>query len=172
MSDDNHRRLVLLRHGHAEWADVPDRDRLLTDRGRAAATGVGRWLQSTGVAPDLVLCSPAVRTRETWKLVAAQLARRPRTVYEDRVYEASPGELIALLNELPDDATAVAVIGHNPGLHGLAQVLAGDAADDLAARLQREGFPAAAAAVLTFDGGWPDLEPGVGTLVSLRQSES
>ena len=62
-----------------------------------------RWLGCQGHSFDLALCSTAVRTRETWKLAVQELPHRPRTVYEERLYEASLGDLIALLNETPDE---------------------------------------------------------------------
>ncbi|CAM5715549.1 hypothetical protein SALBM217S_09985 [Streptomyces griseoloalbus] len=61
-------------------------------------------LADTGVPFDQALCSTSVRTRETWKLAVQEFPQRPKTVYEERIYEASPGELIAVLNETPDDA--------------------------------------------------------------------
>lgn len=101
---------------------------------------------------------------ETWKLAVHELPERPKTVYEERIYEASPGELIALLNETPDDAQNVVLIGHNPGVQSLADILAGSAEGDARERMNRLGFPAAAFAVLSFEGAWKSLEPGVTTL--------
>lgn len=125
----------------------------------------GRKLADSGVAFDLALCSTAVRTRETWKLAVHEFPKRPKTVYEERIYEASPGELIALLNETPDDAQNVLLIGHNPGVQGLADILAYASEGDARERMTRRGFPAAAFAVLTITGPWKSLEPGTATLV-------
>src|SRR5690606_36655531 len=91
--------------------------------------------------------------------------QRPKTVYEERIYEASPGELIALLNETSDETQNVLLVGHDPGIQGLADVLAGSAEGDARVRMDRRGYPAAAFAVLTFTGSWKSLEPGVATLV-------
>jgi phosphohistidine phosphatase len=165
MSVAEPRRIVLFRHAKADWPQVTDHERPLADRGRMDAAVAGRKLADTGIPFDLALCSTAVRTRETWKLAVQELPHRPKTVYEERVYEASPGELIAVLNETPDDAQTVVLIGHNPGVQGLADVLAGAAEGDARERMTRRGFPAAAFAVLTFTGSWKTLEPGVGTLV-------
>lgn len=88
-----------------------------------------------------------------------------RTVYEERIYEASPGELIALLNETPEDVRDLVLIGHNPGIHGLAEILAGSVEGDADGRMNAHGFPAASFAVLTFDGSWKSLEPAAATLV-------
>ena len=71
-------------------------------------------------------------------------------MYEERLYEASLGELIALLNETPDDVADLLLIGHNPGMHALADALAGEAEGDALARMNRSGFPTSAFAVLAF----------------------
>ncbi|MFF5443876.1 SixA phosphatase family protein [Streptomyces sp. NPDC012888] len=165
MSADTPRRIVLLRHAKADWPDVADHDRPLAERGRQDAPAVGLKLAETGIRFDLALCSTAVRTRETWKLAAPKLEHRPRTAYEERLYEASLGELIALLNEVPDEVADLLVIGHNPGMHALADALAGRSEGDTLARMSRTGFPTSALAVLTFTGSWKSVEHGVGTLV-------
>ncbi|WP_395297080.1 SixA phosphatase family protein [Kitasatospora hibisci] len=166
MSTEQTRRIVLVRHAKAEWSDGDDHDRPLADRGRKDAPAAGRRLAGAGIAPDLALVSTAVRTRETWGLIFAELLTRPRTVYEERVYEATPGELIALLNEVPDDVADLVLVGHNPGMHALADALAGEADGDLAARMHRSGFPTAAVAVLTFTGSWKSVEHGVARLAA------
>ncbi|MEU6913801.1 SixA phosphatase family protein [Streptomyces olindensis] len=164
MSVAEPRRIVLFRHAKADWPQVTDHERPLADRGRMDAAEAGRRLADTGIAFDLALCSTAVRTRETWKLAVQEFPQRPKTVYEERIYEASPGELIAVLNETPDDAQNILVIGHNPGIQGLADILAGSAEGDARERMGRRGFPAAAFAVLSYTGAWKSLEPGVATL--------
>ncbi|MEU0117762.1 histidine phosphatase family protein [Streptomyces bobili] len=165
MSVAEPRRIVLFRHAKADWPQVTDHERPLADRGRQDAAVAGRKLTDSGIAVDLALCSTATRTRETWKLAVHELPHRPRTVYEERIYEASPGELIALLNEVPDDVRNLVLVGHNPGIEGLAEVLSGTAEEDARERMTRRGFPAAAYAVLTFDGSWKSLEPGTASLV-------
>ncbi|MGW1893075.1 SixA phosphatase family protein [Streptomyces sp. NPDC002004] len=165
MSVAEPRRIVLFRHAKADWPQVSDHERPLTDRGGQDAHLAGSRLVDTGIPFDLALCSTAARTRETWKLAAHEFPQRPKTVYEERIYEASPGELIALLNETPDDVRNLLLIGHNPGVQGLADVLTARSEGDALAHMRRRGFPAAAYAVLTFDGSWKSLEPGVGTLV-------
>ncbi|MET9966215.1 histidine phosphatase family protein, partial [Streptomyces sp. NPDC006356] len=158
MSVAEPRRIVLFRHAKADWPQVNDHERPLADRGRKDAAEAGRRLADTDVPFDLALCSTATRTRETWKLAVHEFPHRPKTIYEERVYEASPGELIALLNETPDDAQNVLLIGHNPGVQGLAEILSGAAESEARERMTRRGFPAAAFAVLSFSGGWKTLE--------------
>jgi phosphohistidine phosphatase len=158
------RKLVLLRHAKADWPEGSDHDRPLAERGRMDAPAAGRRLADLGVTADLALCSTARRTRETWKLAVAELPDRPRTVYEERIYEAVPGALIELLNEVGDEAATVLLIGHNPGIQALTQILAGRTEGDRAARLNGRDFPTAAFSVLEFTGPWKSLEPGTATL--------
>ncbi|MEV6763318.1 histidine phosphatase family protein [Streptomyces sp. NPDC051105] len=165
MSVAESRRIVFFRHAKADWPQVTDHERPLADRGRTEAAVAGRKLADSGIAFDLALCSTSVRTRETWKLAVHELAHRPKTVYEERVYDASPGELIAVLNEVPDDAQDVILIGHNPGVHAVTEILTGSSEDDARDHMNRRGFPTAAFAVMTFEGSWKSLEPGAATLV-------
>ncbi|MCX5344440.1 MULTISPECIES: SixA phosphatase family protein [Streptomyces] len=165
MSVDTPRRIVLLRHAKAEWSQDSDHERPLAERGRKDAPVAGRKLVDSGIVLDLALCSTAVRTRETWKLAVHEMPHRPRTVYEERLYEASPGELIALINETPDDVHDLLVIGHNPGMHAVADALSESGEGDALARMNRGGFPTAAFAVVEFSGSWKGVEHGVGKLV-------
>ncbi|MDX3118787.1 MULTISPECIES: histidine phosphatase family protein [Streptomyces] len=165
MSVAEPRRIVLFRHAKADWPQVTDHERPLAERGRRDAAIAGRKLTDTGIPLDLALCSTSTRTRETWKLAVHEFPQRPKTVYEERIYEASPGELIALLNESPDDVRNIVMIGHNPGIEGLAEILSGRSEGDAGERMRRRGFPTAAFAVVSFEGPWKALEPGAATLL-------
>lgn len=165
MSVDVPRRIVLLRHAKADWPEVADHDRPLAERGRKDAPVAGRRLAEIGIVPELTYCSTAQRTRETWKLVVHELPRRPKTVYDDRLYEASPGELIAVLNETPEEVRDLLLVGHNPGVHALADALSAQAEPGVRERMTRSGFSTAALAVVAFDGSWKSVELGVGRLV-------
>lgn len=159
------RQLVLLRHGKAAPSDTDDHERPLTDKGFTQAKAAGVWLATTNVAPQLTLCSTALRCRQTWHAVATELPDHPRTVHDDRIYEASPGQLIALLREIPDEIDTVLLVGHNPGMHALATILPTAADSDTRTRLSRTGFPPAAVAVLTLTTPWTAIEPTTADLV-------
>jgi len=114
---------MLLRHAKSDWPDLPDRDRPLAKRGRRDAPVIGRWLHDQGYQPEIVICSAAVRTRETWDLVAPELGGSPSVTFEPRAYGASALTLLYLVRELPADCRAALLIGHNPGVSELASTL-------------------------------------------------
>jgi len=117
--------LHLLRHAKSSWDDDgDDHARPLTRRGREAARLIGESLPKVDTRIDLVLCSSAVRTRETAGFVLASLEPAPKIHYEDGLYLASRTVLMQRLCELEERYDTVMVIGHNPGLHELAMALA------------------------------------------------
>jgi len=159
--------LVLMRHAKAGWDDEAqeDIDRPLTPRGRDEAVHMGNWLAGQAFAPDLLLASSARRARETAELVGPRLAPPPGQRLDQALYMASPGTILAALQGLPDDLARVLVIGHNPGLHGLALLLTGTGARPERLRLQSR-FPPAAVAMFRFESRhWRELAPGAGFLV-------
>lgn len=168
MASDTTRRLILLRHAKSDWPDVPDRDRPLAKRGRRDAPRIGRWLHEHGYQPDVVVCSSARRTRQTWDLVAPELGGSPAVRFEPRAYAASAMTLLYLAQELPSRYRTALLIAHNPGLSELASQLA--AAPDIG-KVTGNGprpvisLPTAAVAVLEFPGDWPSLTPGHARLV-------
>ena len=159
------RRLVLLRHAKSDWPDVADHDRPLAKRGRRDAPAVGRWLGRSGYGPDAVICSTALRARETWELASAGLraaapGAAPAVRYESRVYEATVLGLLMLVREFPPEWRTALLIGHNPGMAELTAGLADPSSDPPSA------FPTAAVAVLAVPGAWADTAPGEASLVS------
>jgi phosphohistidine phosphatase len=123
-----HRRLTLLRHGHAAAADAttPDRDRPLTAQGEADATAMGQRFRAQGARPSLILVSPALRTLQTARLVAGALGYPLEFLQrEPELYLASPEDILAVLGRQDDAFQDVLVCGHNPGLSELAASLSG-----------------------------------------------
>ena len=147
---------MLLRHAKSDWPDVSDHARPLAKRGRRDAPAVGRWLREHGYLPDVVVCSTARRTRQTWELIAPELGGSPSVTFEPRAYDASALTLLYLAQELPGRYRTALLIGHNPAISELANSLAGPPAEDGPPRLS---FPTAAVAVLEFTGDWPALTP-------------
>jgi phosphohistidine phosphatase len=165
VSDDHARRLILLRHAKSDWPDVADHDRPLAGRGRRDAPAVGRWLGRAGYVPDAVVCSTALRARQTWDLAAAALASvvpgaSPPVRYEPRVYEATVLGLLMLVREFSDDRHTVLIVGHNPGVAELAVGLVAPRSPG-----PPVGFPTAAVAVLGMPGPWASAGPGQARLI-------
>jgi len=150
-------RLHLLRHAKSSYPEAAeDHERPLSRRGREAARRVGESLPAALGALDLVLCSPALRTRETAELALAGFAAPARILYEDALYLAGRAALLRRLRRLDESAGAVLVIGHNPGLHELALALAGADSPRYPA-LAAGKFPTTARASFAIDRPWTDL---------------
>src|SRR4051794_9843682 len=92
------RQLVLVRHAKTEQGG-DDLSRALTGRGRRDAREIGRWLAGHDVTPDLAVLSPSVRTRETWQLAGEQLASAPAVIEDQRVYDNTVGDLLAVARD-------------------------------------------------------------------------
>jgi phosphohistidine phosphatase len=155
------RRLYLLRHAKSSWKDttLADHDRPLAGRGRRAAAAVAEHMAQHQIVPELVLCSTALRTRETYERLQAAPVR-----YERRIYAAGADDLLELLRTLPYDVGTVLLIGHNPGIEDLALQLARPSAER--DRLQAK-FPTAALATLELSGlRWSELERGCASLIA------
>jgi phosphohistidine phosphatase len=157
-------RLIIFRHAKAvPHGAAPDFDRALAPRGIAAAAEMGRMMAEENLIPDLALVSPSLRTRQTWEQAAPALPGVPVT-YESRVYEASAGALLALVNATPDAVKTLVLVGHNPGVSDLARQLVGHGDRYAFARLKTK-FVTAGVAVIDFHvDHWTDVAPGGGRL--------
>ena len=153
------RELILLRHAHAEPADngLADIDRPLSPHGLAEAEAAGRWLLEQRLVPDRVLCSPARRARETLEAVLS-LTGYVEQRLEERIYEASPGTLAALVDE-HREVERLLLVGHNPGMERLVALLHSGQSGDY------RGMPTAAVAVLALP-AQAAIEPGMARLTA------
>jgi phosphohistidine phosphatase SixA len=149
------REIVILRHAQAQPAAAGQSDaaRELTAHGRAEAQAVRGWFAEHGLGFDAVLCSPAVRARQTLEIVLDGAADAR---IDPRIYEATPGTLVDVL-DAARGAGRVLLVGHNPGLEQLVALLT-EGRSEVA-----HGLPTAGVARLSVPTGAP-LEPGVATL--------
>lgn len=159
MSDS--RWLILLRHAHAEPAAVGqhDRDRGLSDTGEAEADAAAAFLATLGIASGVarVVCSPAQRTRQTAERVMEKLGYVD-TRLDPRIYEASPGDLMGVLDDHVE-VPALMLVGHNPGLEHLVALLSTGRSGEC------RGMPPAGVAVLRLPVG-ATVEPGSAELAA------
>lgn len=148
--------LYLLRHAKSSWNDtsLSDFDRPLKDRGRKAAKRIGRHLAREELRLPLMVCSPAVRARETAEIVLKNAELRVEEHFDERIYEATLGDLLQVVKEIPDKKRVVILIGHNPGFEELLEFLTGES----------RRMPTCALAKITFDASWKEIKAGDGTL--------
>jgi phosphohistidine phosphatase len=165
-------RLHLLRHAKSDRDQpVDDKERHLNRRGREAARHVGESLPEAIGPLDLVLCSSALRTRETAELALACYRSPPPVRYEDALYLAGAAALLRRLRRLDETEGTVLVIGHNPGLHELAAMLAAPHSPhyrDLAGGK----FPTAARASFAVEDSWASLDRGRHPLIDYVTAKS
>src|SRR2546421_2803791 len=117
--------LLLLRHAKSSWADPgqPDFERPLNERGRASAPVMGRFLARRMLKPDVVVCSPAERARETAALALEAAELSPPMRYDTRIYEAGAARLVEVVREIAEPAASAMLVGHNPGMEELITLL-------------------------------------------------
>jgi|GEM_PF-164936 len=156
------RLLYLLRHAKSSRTDIAhaDFDRPLTARGRAACKTLSKYLRLADVEPGLVLCSSAVRARETLAGIRPALGEAAQMRFGNEIYLGATVALWAQLRRIPDAVTKVMLIGHNPALHALALQLTGHGEAKVRARMAAK-FPTGALATLVLEANsWQDLGPG------------
>ena len=143
--------LLVLRHAKSSWSDpaLDDHERPLNKRGRRDGPRMGKLMREYGLIPDMVISSDAARARLTAEAVVEASRCAGEILLDQRLYMASPADILALLRTVGEKAETVMIVGHNPGL------------EDLVARLtgERQDMPTAALAqiVLPID-QWRDLE--------------
>jgi phosphohistidine phosphatase len=153
------KQLLLLRHAKSSWDDpgLDDFDRPLAERGLEAAQSMGRELAAREWLPDLALVSSALRTRDTWRLVAAELPAHPQVAFAKALYDASAADILSKIRQTDPSRDSLLVVGHNPGLEDLARQLAGPGSEAKARKKLDEKFPTTALARFVFEGDWSAL---------------
>lgn len=156
--------LLLLRHAKSSWKDqdLPDFERPLNDRGRKAATLIGRYLVKEDISLDLVISSPAVRARQTIELVLRSAKRSVELRFDQLIYEASPARLLEIISQIEDERKSVMLVGHNPGMEELLALLVGG----------EQHMPTASlATVLLHSKKWDKVPGGKGELNSFVKAK-
>jgi phosphohistidine phosphatase len=120
--------LLIMRHGKSSWDDpkLADRERPLTKRGVKSSLTIGELVAEKELVPQRIISSTAVRAIETANLVSQKCGCESTLVGADELYLAEPDAYLSLLRGLPDELERVMVVGHNPGLEMLLQMLSGE----------------------------------------------
>ncbi len=139
--------LLVLRHAKSAYPEgVADHERPLAERGERDAAAAAHWLHEHGLRPEVVVCSTATRTRQTWERLAPHFAEPgPAVRFDERVYEAPASRLATLLRETDPAVGCVLLVGHNPGCEDLVLALCDHGDSGPSARCRRSTRPA----------GWP-----------------
>lgn len=157
--------LLLLRHAKSSWKDesLPDHERPLAKRGFRDAPRIGQLLREENLHPDLILSSTSRRTRQTVELVTDASGFGGDVRWLEELYAAPPEEYLEAVRALPDTYGCVMVVGHNPGLEELLDLLTGEAESLTTAALAQVNLPIHS---------WSDLSMGTqGKLVNIWRSK-
>ncbi len=156
--------MLLLRHAKAvpHTGDASDHARALDPGGRADAAALRAAMHARGLAPEVILVSSARRTLQTLEALEPW-DDMPLIEPMDALYMAGPDQILAALHQLGPSVRSAMVVGHNPGLHEVARLLA-DGAGGEAERAMRAGYPTACLTEFTIPGGWDTLSPGTARL--------
>ena len=166
---DQRRTLLVLRHAQTEdlRPGSKDSERRLTPDGERDTQQVADYLREQGIRIDTVLCSSAVRARQTLELLNLDDLDRDRVEIADLFYNAGGDTLINAVRELPEKCRVALLIGHAPGAPSMVHELTDPATSrPEAVSAIESGFPAAAIAQLEFESDWSAIEAG--SLVSVR----
>jgi phosphohistidine phosphatase len=158
--------LLLLRHAKSSWDDasLPDRERSLNKRGRRAAAAIREAIRGLGLAPDVILVSPARRTRETLEALEPW-DDTPLVEPVDALYLATAAQLFGVVRDQSETIRSIMLIGHNPGMHEFGVSLAGRTSLSDATNRLLAGFPTGALAEFAIASPWRQLSAGGGQLV-------
>lgn len=169
------KQVMVMRHGHAEWGGGAntgaggDHARHLSDKGREDAKALGQYMAGEGLAPGLIYCSSAQRTRETLDFILPALEQKrghePRVLTEKGLYNADERALLSFTVAALPDAGSLLLLAHNPGVHGFAMGLLSEVADGVETYALSEGYPPGTLCVFSFDvDSWALVAPHTGLL--------
>ena len=166
-------RLVLMRHAKAEpHLGTPDELRALALAGRRQSGDVGARLVTSGLLPERVLVSSAVRTRQSWDLVRTAMGDVPDPDVDvtDALYDAGPRGVIELLAETDERTATVLVIGHEPTMSMTGTMLADAHGPAGEVASLHTGLPTAGVVVLDVP-TWSEIGPGSCRLLEIWRPE-
>ena len=149
--------LYLMRHAKSSWKDetLLDIERPLNSRGRRASQTVAGFIKKQKIIPDLVLSSSAIRARETTDIVLGAAKITTDLRFDERIYEAGANRLLEVIKQIDKTRKSVLLVGHNPGLEALLELLTGAV----------ETMPTATLSKLTLKiSDWSDINNKCGTL--------
>ncbi|MDZ5620268.1 SixA phosphatase family protein [Nocardioides bizhenqiangii] len=153
-------RLVVVRHAKAEGYGPSDFERELSARGRGDAAAAGAWLAEQGVTADAGLVSASVRTRQTWEILTESAGWSAEATFDRALYGADEDGVLDVVAMTDEAVGTLVVVGHNPTVGMLAQLLDdGEGPPDAVDRLM-QGYPTSATAIFELPGAWSRIAMG------------
>ena len=152
--------LLIMRHGKSDWSDASlnDYDRPLKKRGRKAAASMGQKIESLNLTTDIILSSPATRARETTKIFIENSNYNNEVMWLEDIYYKDEHAVLGYLQTLPDTYQRAMVVGHNPTLENLGNILVSTGKLNIK-------IPTAAILYISFPvNNWEDVKPSIGLL--------
>ncbi|MFT4470382.1 SixA phosphatase family protein [Arthrobacter sulfonylureivorans] len=160
MNDHHLKKLMIMRHAKAAWPlGVEDHERPLAKRGHDEAPLIGRWMVEHDSIPDFILCSSALRTRQTCTWVCNELGEKaPTPMLSDELYDSPGVRVLSEINQLPDTITSLLVVAHMPAVQDLAMRLASVDSDEEAVMDMATHYPTSGLTVLQHAKSWAELD--------------
>lgn len=163
----NGKTLYLVRHAMAlPQATEGDKMRALAPKGEEDARALGNAMKDYGYKPDLTLCSPAVRTRQTLDCITESVPHS-KIEYIDSLYDGSTGEYLYRLQQIDDAYNTVLLVGHNPSIYDLVRLLAAQGKDSVPQRLLEGYQPATLSVIHCACSKWAEIQPAENELASI-----
>jgi phosphohistidine phosphatase len=154
--------LYLMRHAKSSWGDIStaDFERPLNARGINTAPLMGKLMAGRRLTPGVIFSSPAQRARQTVLLVSEAARFKAEVIFDDRIYEASPMRLLAVIAAIANELSSAMLVGHNPGIEGFIWHLTGTL----------ETMPTCALAILQLNiNAWADIRENCGLVADVSR---
>ncbi len=162
------KRLYLLRHAMAmsEYSDG-DKGRKLAPKGKEDAVALGKMMKKQGYIPQVILCSPATRTKETLQAVNDSL-NVDNITKSEILYTGSTGDYLYEIQKLDDKYDSALIVAHNPSIYELVILLGGQGKEFNLQRLS-EGYQPATLSVIDCEcASWAEIQPVENTLSDIK----
>jgi phosphohistidine phosphatase len=156
------KKLFLIRHAKSSWENLnlDDFDRPLNKRGEKDAPFMAEILKEKNIIPDLIISSPALRTKLTAEIIAEKIGFIDKISFDKTIYEAPLCNLKKVVHNIDDSFNTIFFVGHNPGLCDLANFLCD---------IEIENIPTCAILEIDFDSkSWKDISKDNSTLISFE----
>ncbi len=150
--------ILLLRHAKSSWSDpgLDDFDRPLAGRGLKDAPRMGKYLKKAGYRPDYIVSSPAQRALQTTQLCTEAMKRDESIIkWEEDLYFKSAGKYVEAIQNTPEKAEKMMLVGHNPLMESTATILSGGR-ESTAFRIPTAGL----VCLESYAVRWEDIKPG------------